>query len=41
MYFTQSVEYADLAEIACTPPPGFIELPTCPVCLGQLSVCVC
>ncbi|KAM7511526.1 hypothetical protein LguiB_010401 [Lonicera macranthoides] len=37
MYFTQSVEYADLAEIACAPPPGFIELPTCPVCLERLD----
>ncbi|CAK9170946.1 unnamed protein product [Ilex paraguariensis] len=37
IYFTQSVEYTDSAEIAGTPPPGFTELPTCPVCLERLD----
>ncbi|KAH9761720.1 BRAP2 RING ZnF UBP domain-containing protein 1 [Citrus sinensis] len=30
-----SVEYTELAEIASTPPAGFTELPTCPICLGE------
>lgn len=34
IYFTQSVVYTESAEIASTPPPGFSELPTCPICLG-------
>lgn len=29
------VEYTESADVAGTPPPGFTELPTCPVCLGQ------
>ena len=31
-----SVEYTESAEIAGTPPAGCTELPTCPVCLGEL-----
>lgn len=34
MLFMLSVEYTEFAEIASTPPPGFTELPTCPICLG-------
>ncbi|CDP10438.1 unnamed protein product [Coffea canephora] len=37
IYFTQSVEYTEVAEIASTPPPGFTELPTCPICLERLD----
>lgn len=37
IYFTRSVEFNDLAEIASTPPPGFMELPTCPICLERLD----
>lgn len=37
VYFTQSVEYSESAEIAAIPPPGFTELPTCPVCLERLD----
>lgn len=36
IYFSQSVEYTESALIATTPPPGFTELPTCPICLGEL-----
>ncbi|KAF8393180.1 hypothetical protein HHK36_021421 [Tetracentron sinense] len=35
--FTVSVEYTEFAEIAGTPPMGFTELPTCPVCLERLD----
>lgn len=35
--FTQSVEYTELGEIASTPPVGFTELPTCPICLERLD----
>ncbi|VFQ77156.1 unnamed protein product [Cuscuta campestris] len=37
IYFTQSVECTESAEIASTPPPGYTELPTCPVCLERLD----
>nr|GMC65182.1 BRCA1-associated protein [Ipomoea batatas] len=37
IYFTQSVECAESAEIASIPPPGYTELPTCPVCLERLD----
>ncbi|KAF9615615.1 hypothetical protein IFM89_024711 [Coptis chinensis] len=37
MLFAVSVEYTELAETASTPPPGFTELPTCPVCLERLD----
>lgn len=37
IYFMQSVEYTELAVIASTPPPGFAELPTCPICLERLD----
>lgn len=37
IYFTQSVEYFESAQIATTPPPGFTELPTCPICLERLD----
>lgn len=32
-----SVEYTESAEIASTPPAGFAELPTCPICLERLD----
>ncbi|XWS70721.1 hypothetical protein CRYUN_Cryun03dG0071900 [Craigia yunnanensis] len=35
--FTDSVEYTELGEIASTPPVGFTELPTCPICLERLD----
>ncbi|RVW16764.1 BRCA1-associated protein [Vitis vinifera] len=34
LLFMLSAEYTESADFACTPPPGFTELPTCPVCLG-------
>ncbi|KAK2991921.1 hypothetical protein RJ640_006098 [Escallonia rubra] len=37
IYFAQAVENTELAEVACTPPPGYTELPTCPVCLERLD----
>ncbi|KAL3532308.1 hypothetical protein ACH5RR_005829 [Cinchona calisaya] len=37
LYFTQSVEYTEVGEIASDPPPGFTELPTCPICLERLD----
>ncbi|XP_009803420.1 BRAP2 RING ZnF UBP domain-containing protein 1 [Nicotiana sylvestris] len=37
VYFIQSVEYAESAHIASTPPAGYTELPTCPVCLERLD----
>ncbi|XP_059635127.1 BRAP2 RING ZnF UBP domain-containing protein 1 [Cornus florida] len=37
IFFTHSVEYTEFGEIASTPPPGFTELPTCPVCLERLD----
>ncbi|KAF5749628.1 BRCA1-associated protein-like [Tripterygium wilfordii] len=35
--FMLSVEYTESAEIACIPPNGFTELPTCPICLERLD----
>ncbi|KAF6158228.1 hypothetical protein GIB67_015022 [Kingdonia uniflora] len=35
--FTVSVEFTEFTEIAITPPLGFTELPTCPVCLERLD----
>ncbi|KAK9100707.1 hypothetical protein Scep_024137 [Stephania cephalantha] len=35
--FAESVEYTELLEHAATPPLGFTELPTCPVCLERLD----
>ncbi|GMH27309.1 hypothetical protein Nepgr_029152 [Nepenthes gracilis] len=35
--FVLSVEYSELSEIASTPPVGYCELPTCPVCLERLD----
>ncbi|KAK9268532.1 hypothetical protein L1049_000285 [Liquidambar formosana] len=35
--FALSVEYTASAEIASTPPVGYTELPTCPVCLERLD----
>ncbi|GLT86171.1 hypothetical protein SLE2022_043280 [Rubroshorea leprosula] len=35
--FMLSVEYTESAEIASTPPTGFTELPTCPICLERLD----
>ncbi|XP_048227613.1 BRAP2 RING ZnF UBP domain-containing protein 1 isoform X2 [Ricinus communis] len=32
-----SLEYTEVAEIASTPPVGFTELPTCPICLERLD----
>ncbi|XP_052181265.1 BRAP2 RING ZnF UBP domain-containing protein 1 [Diospyros lotus] len=37
IYFTQSVLCYEFAEEAGSPPPGFVELPTCPVCLERLD----
>lgn len=43
--FVLSVEFTELGEIASTSPSGYVELPTCPICLGwycieyQISVC--
>ncbi|CAL5339433.1 unnamed protein product [Camellia sinensis] len=37
IYFAQSAESYELAEEACSPLPGFVELPTCPVCLERLD----
>lgn len=34
MLYMLSVEYTEFAEIASTPPLGFTELPSCPICLG-------
>lgn len=35
--FVLSVEFTELGEIASTPPPGYAELPTCPICLERLD----
>ncbi|XP_021277175.1 BRCA1-associated protein [Herrania umbratica] len=35
--FTHSVEYTESGEIASTPPVGFTELPSCPICLERLD----
>ncbi|KAJ0986497.1 hypothetical protein J5N97_004853 [Dioscorea zingiberensis] len=35
--FLDSVEFTEFTEIASTPPIGFSELPTCPVCLEKLD----
>ncbi|GAB4849703.1 hypothetical protein Ancab_004497 [Ancistrocladus abbreviatus] len=35
--FVLSVEYTTFAENASTPPVGYSELPTCPVCLERLD----
>uniref|UniRef100_A0A1D1ZKV5 BRCA1-associated protein n=1 Tax=Anthurium amnicola TaxID=1678845 RepID=A0A1D1ZKV5_9ARAE len=35
--FLSSVEYTESTEIAGSPPAGFTELPTCPVCLERLD----
>ncbi|KDP30261.1 hypothetical protein JCGZ_17043 [Jatropha curcas] len=35
--FVLSVDYAEVAEIASSPPQGFTELPTCPICLERLD----
>ncbi|GFS40903.1 zinc finger (ubiquitin-hydrolase) domain-containing protein [Actinidia rufa] len=37
IYFTQWVKDFKFAEQAESPPPGFVELPTCPVCLERLD----
>ncbi|XP_057487064.1 BRAP2 RING ZnF UBP domain-containing protein 1-like isoform X2 [Actinidia eriantha] len=37
IYFTQCVKDFKFAEQAESPPPGFVELPTCPVCLERLD----
>ncbi|PKI52388.1 hypothetical protein CRG98_027216 [Punica granatum] len=37
MLFMLEVEYTESADVAGTPPPGFTELPTCPVCLERLD----
>ncbi|KAL6965813.1 RING-type E3 ubiquitin transferase [Sarracenia purpurea var. burkii] len=37
IYFTQSVVCYKFEEEAGLPPPGFVELPTCPVCLERLD----
>ncbi|XP_073219992.1 BRAP2 RING ZnF UBP domain-containing protein 1 isoform X2 [Cicer arietinum] len=35
--FLISVEYSECEEVAGTPPAGFTEIPTCPVCLERLD----
>ncbi|KAK4797918.1 hypothetical protein SAY86_030244 [Trapa natans] len=35
--FMVDLEYTESADTASTPPPGFTELPTCPVCLERLD----
>lgn len=35
--FVLSMEFTELAEIASTPPSGYVELPTCPICLERLD----
>ncbi|KAJ4839219.1 BRAP2 RING ZnF UBP domain-containing protein 1 [Turnera subulata] len=35
--FVISVDYTESEEIASTPPEGFTELPTCPICLERLD----
>ncbi|XP_050213266.1 BRAP2 RING ZnF UBP domain-containing protein 1 [Mercurialis annua] len=35
--YVLSVDYTEVAEIASTPPVGFTELPTCPICLERLD----
>ncbi|KAK4713075.1 hypothetical protein R3W88_018982 [Solanum pinnatisectum] len=37
IYFIQSVVYDESAYITSTPPVGYTELPTCPVCLERLD----
>ncbi|WMV36678.1 hypothetical protein MTR67_030063 [Solanum verrucosum] len=37
IYFIQSVVYEESAYITSTPPVGYTELPTCPVCLERLD----
>lgn len=37
LLFMLSAEYTESADFACTPPSGFTELPTCPVCLERLD----
>ncbi|KAJ0089962.1 hypothetical protein Patl1_13059 [Pistacia atlantica] len=37
MLYMLSVEYTEFAEIASTPPLGFTELPSCPICLERLD----
>ncbi|KAH9605127.1 hypothetical protein KSS87_001485 [Heliosperma pusillum] len=39
--YVVSSEFTGLAEIASTPPPGYIELPTCPICLERLDQDTC
>ncbi|KAJ1432079.1 BRCA1-associated 2 [Sesbania bispinosa] len=36
--FLLSVEYSEYAEVAGTPSAGYTEIPTCPVCLGELHL---
>ncbi|GAB2289193.1 hypothetical protein Dimus_023496 [Dionaea muscipula] len=35
--FLLSVEYTEFAEVASSPPVGYSELPTCPVCLERMD----
>ncbi|KAG8639308.1 BRAP2 RING ZnF UBP domain-containing protein 1 [Manihot esculenta] len=35
--FVLNVDYTEAAEIASTPPSGFTQLPTCPICLERLD----
>ncbi|XP_074317682.1 BRAP2 RING ZnF UBP domain-containing protein 1 [Silene latifolia] len=39
--YVNSSEFTGSAEIASTPPPGYIELPTCPICLERLDQDTC
>ncbi|KAL7215170.1 hypothetical protein ACSBR1_027352 [Camellia fascicularis] len=40
IYFAQSAESYELVEEACSPMPGFVELPTCPVCLWLMVLII-
>ncbi|KAL1188465.1 BRAP2 RING ZnF UBP domain-containing protein 1 [Cardamine amara subsp. amara] len=35
--YVMSVEYTEFDELAASPPVGFTELPTCPICLERLD----
>ncbi|KAL3745214.1 hypothetical protein ACJRO7_014345 [Eucalyptus globulus] len=35
--FLHEVDYTESADVASTPPSGFMELPSCPVCLERLD----
>ncbi|GAV82487.1 zf-UBP domain-containing protein/BRAP2 domain-containing protein [Cephalotus follicularis] len=37
MLYTISIEFTESVEVASTPPDGFTELPSCPICLERLD----